>query len=151
MNSYGPKKNKASKAFKAAAGIVLGGALVFGGVKGCQASNKYEVSNGDRTGTVTKLSYKGLFHKSWEGEMATDSFSSAGEGRLSNTFAFTVKDIGLIDDLQEAQANGDRVVLHYSQKLTHNPWIQDSRYVVESVKIVPKQAGEPVKLPVPKP
>ncbi|MCE9507327.1 MAG: hypothetical protein K8R48_03285 [Alphaproteobacteria bacterium] len=132
--------------------LVLGAALVtsVGAMQSCSNDTTDPYSEGDRVGTVTKLSYKGFFNKSWEGELAMDNFKSSGEdGSTSNSFEFTVKDAdtALVRQLQEAQENGDRVKLHYKEVWNHRPRFADTDYFITKVtKATAPQSPAPVLL-----
>lgn len=77
-------------------------------------------SEGARTGTVTKISYKGYVCKSYEGELlmgglrnTTDSDGKAGVA--ANIFLYSVKDESIVEDLKRAAETGARVTLAYEQ------------------------------------
>jgi hypothetical protein len=110
------------------------------GATGC--SRVY--SDGDRVGTVSKISYKGIFNKSWEGQLAMDNFVSKKVGKhghvMTNTFEFSVDDPAVIKQLQDAQASGERVDLHYSQVMLQNPFVHNSSYMITGVKSAVKPA-----------
>jgi hypothetical protein len=81
-----------------------------------------EYSDGERTGTVTKLSRKGLICKSWEGGIYMGGikkhvdYVSYGSGKnerttavtsmVANTFQFTIEDASLIPKVR--RGNGIR-------------------------------------------
>ncbi len=120
------------------AGCTIGGAALLG---------NYTYSDGARVGTVTKLSNKGLFCKTWEGELAMDNFSArgVGDGRtMSNTFEFSVKNPEIVAKLLEAQRSGERVEVKYDQTLFHWPCEQETDYEAIDVRPV---AGTGAKTP----
>ena len=123
-------------------GAVAGLALAAG-VTGC-----VQISDGDRVGTITKISHKGITPgcKSWEGELAMDNFSARGSGKsttMSNSFEFSVTDPAIVQQIQDAQDSGERVKLHYNQLLLRNPCTSDTNYYVTSVKPVTAAAQPP--------
>lgn len=124
---------------------VVGFALAAG-LAGCGVT----YSEGDRAGSVIKISYKGLLCKSWEGQLATDGFVSAtdekGNRSSSNVFEFSVTDPAIVKKLQEAQESGARVKLHYDQALVNNPCTSSTDYYITSVTPV---AGKQVKTLMP--
>lgn len=109
----------------------------------------FDYSEGGRAGTVTKFSNKGIFNKTWEGELAMNNFSRGQNGSLSNSFLFSAKDPAVIKALEEARDHGAPVKLQYKQTLAHLPWQQDTSYVivgVEPTQMAPAQ--QPPVLPL---
>lgn len=89
-------------------------------------------SDGSRMGVVTKLSQKGLFFKSWEGEMLVALPIEVAGNTQPEKFEFNV-DPQVIDKVQKAMASGKRVELVYRQWAIGPPTI-DSDHVVIDVK-----------------
>lgn len=95
-------------------------------------------SEGTRIGVVTKLSYKGLFWKSWEGTLnqGGTKIESDGQGNsqvVANAIDFNVSDPEVIEQLKSAASSGSRVEIHY------NEWFMPplsivNDHVVDSVK-----------------
>jgi hypothetical protein len=107
--------------------------LVATGCSGCDAG----YSDGDRSGVVTKLSYKGLVCKSWEGEMNLGGLSTDDKGAaVPNVWRFTVVDTAQVAAIQNAMKSGKRVNIHYTQWAV-SPYCQDSDYEAQSVSVVP--------------
>jgi hypothetical protein len=69
----------------------------------------WSYSEGERAGYLQKLSRKGWFCKTWEGEILLSSMP----GAIPERFAFTVRDDKVVKQLQSAM--GQRVQLSYSQ------------------------------------
>ena len=69
----------------------------------------WSYSEGERAGYLQKLSRKGWFCKTWEGEILLSSMP----GAIPERFAFTVRDDNVVKQLQSAM--GQRVQLSYSQ------------------------------------
>lgn len=99
-------------------------------------------SDGQRTGDVYKFSYKGIFYKSWEGEMylgGVNTDNSNGNLELDK-FYFSIpadqvnakKD--LIEKLQKCAKERLTCTIHYNQWL-FSPIYQDSEYTVEGVEL----------------
>lgn len=102
-------------------------------------------SEGERSGVVNKFSRKGLFCKTYEGEMNLGGFknrsSSDSDGNISssvvaNTFEFTVdpKRIDIIDAITKAVESGNMVTLVYDQRLFNAPCSTNSGYFITAVK-----------------
>jgi hypothetical protein len=94
-------------------------------VGGCTLSNSTETSDGVREAKLLKLSTKGLFVKSHEGELG---IFSTGEHGAVNPWEFTVRDTNLAQQLQAHV--GCPVKLGYVEYLTANPVKFDSSYDV---------------------
>ena len=120
---------------KFAKAVVLGGAAAATAVALSGCGSQY--SDGDRVGTVTKFSNKGLVCKTWEGEMAMENFVSStdsdGKSIMTNTFDFTVSDPAIVPQIQDALNKGERVDLHYDQKILNNPCTTSSGYFITKV------------------
>src|SRR4029077_7289902 len=69
----------------------------------------YTYSSGERAGYVQKISNKGWFCKTWEGELAMANLP----GAMPQIFEFTVRDENVA--AQIAKTMGQRVELHYEQ------------------------------------
>lgn len=96
-----------------------------------------DYSEGERVGVVTKFSKKGIFCKTWEGELAMANFSprSTGNGStMSNSFEFSVKNEAIVGQVQEALRSQAPVELEYNQVLM--PWFcsQGTEYEIVGVK-----------------
>ena len=87
----------------------------------------YDYSDGERIGVVTKFSKKGLFCKTWEGELlmgglkrktTSDSNGGSHTTSVANLFEFTIEDRpDLVAKVQSALAGGDTVKMTYKQEL----------------------------------
>lgn len=93
----------------------------------CACAPNY--SNGERVGVVVKLSEKGFFFKSWEGELlvSTNNVQVAGD-----TFPFNV-DPSALAKVKAAMESGKRVRLVYRQWAV-SPVTIDNDHVVIDVK-----------------
>jgi len=90
-------------------GIVVGAVILVAAYFWIVLNWNY--STGERAGWVQKLSKKGWFCKTWEGEMAMVSMP----GAVPEKFYFTVWDDGVADDINKVM--GKRVSLHYEEKV----------------------------------
>ena len=90
----------------------------------------WSYSSGERAGYVQKLSYKGWFCKTWEGEMAMVTMP----GTVAEKFQFTVPDNTVAAKLNAAI--GKRVALHYEQhKWIPSSCFGDTEYFVTDVRV----------------
>lgn len=106
----------------------------------------FDYSDGDRTGTVTKLSRSGMFCKTWEGQMLmgglkkVTNLSSDGKSSVdtmaANTFEFTVEDdhLDLIPKIQAAMDSGQRITLTYRKELISFCRSDSDSYFITAVK-----------------
>lgn len=105
-------------------------------------SGCFDYSDGDRAGSVTKLSKKGLFCKTWEGSMnlggmrketvSSSDGKSFTEQTVPNTFDFTVEDLSLLPKIQAAMNTGERITVHYKQEL-FTFCRSDSNYFIDAI------------------
>lgn len=94
------------------------------------AMMRWSYSTGDRAGWVQKVSHKGWFCKTWEGELALVSMPGAPVEK----FYFTVLDEAVAGDINRHM--GKRVSLHYEQKVgLPTSCFGETRYYV--TKVVP--------------
>ncbi len=88
-------------------------------------------SVGERAGYVQKLSKKGWFCKTWEGEIVMITMP----GAIPEKFEFTVPDDSVAERINALA--GNRVVLHYQQHLfIPTSCFGETEYFVDNVRIV---------------
>lgn len=85
-------------------------------------------SEGFRQGYIQKISKKGIFWVTTEGELALEGFRVKNKG-TSNTFEFTVPDYEIAAEL-EALSSKDEVRLYYIEYMFSPPWKGESAYRV---------------------
>lgn len=85
----------------------------------------YTISEGSRTGTLFKISKKGVIFKTYEGQLHL-----AGSVMLTeqSTWDFSAKDEAVYQQLQ--QFEGKNVKLHYKQKVDAFIWQGETDYIV---------------------
>jgi len=84
-------------------------------------------SDGTRSGHLIKMSHKGVFFKTWEGEI-----SQGLSGSQIFSFSILDKDKQVIADLQEME--GQYVKLNYIERYRTFPWWGDTKYYVTAVR-----------------
>jgi hypothetical protein len=97
-------------------------------------------SDGNRAGTVMKLSRKGLLFKTYEGELNLGMVLNDNSGAsVSNVWEFSVpaSNQEALDKLDTALARGHRAKLHYREMFTKVPWRGDTKYLVYKVELAP--------------
>ncbi len=98
----------------------------------------YTYSDGYRTGLLQKLSHKGNFAKTYEGELVMSSVTSSANVPLaSEKFYFSVPNDSLANIMM--QYEGKTVRLHYQQKHGTLPWRGESVYLIDDIKESQKQ------------
>jgi len=98
----------------------------------------YEVSTGERCGEIIKFSNKGVFFKTWEGEMILGGGST---NAVNQTFCFSIDGSrkrnenveDLVSKIQEALISGKRTRIKYVQEMKRAPWRSERHYFVQSV------------------
>jgi hypothetical protein len=94
----------------------------------------FTYSEGYRAGLLQKFSHKGVFVKTYEGEMVLSSVSSTRDVTLaSEKFLFTVTNKNLIREFDTLQ--GENIIIHYKQKKGAIFFRGDSPYLVDSIKL----------------
>jgi hypothetical protein len=89
----------------------------------------FSYSNGERAGYVQKISKKGWFCKTWEGELAMTTVP----GTAPQIFPFSVRDDAVAEKIQRAA--GQRVALSYEQhKGVPSSCLAETEYFVTSVR-----------------
>ncbi len=92
----------------------------------------FTFSEGYRTGLIQKLSFRGNFFKTYEGELVLSSIvSSTSVALASEKFYFSVPNDSIANVLQNFE--GKQVKLHYVQKNHSLCWRGDSEYLVDGV------------------
>ena len=78
-------------------------------------------SDGTRVGLLQKISHKGDFFKTYEGELIQEGFGTDVGGRVAaQRFLFTAKNDGVAAELEKLQ--GQYVKVHYVQYRRTLPW-----------------------------
>lgn len=113
--------------------------LVVVGIGSYFTFGKY--SDGAVAGTIIKLSKKGIFINTYEGElnqgMIMDGDAGSAVGAQSNIRPFSVKkDTALYNQIERAMLSGKRVKLHYHQRYFKLFFIGDTEYIVQSVEVL---------------
>lgn len=102
----------------------------------------FTYSEGYRAGLLQKFSKKGNIFKTYEGEMILSSVRSSNNMAIaSEKFFFSVKDKAVANKLEQIQ--GEYIVIHYSEKNGVLPWVGETKYMVDSVKVAKPQESLP--------
>jgi len=93
-------------------------------------------SEGTRAGFVIKVSKKGVVFKTWEGQLNLQSFGAANlNNSFSEVFDFSIPkgDTALYRLLQDVSLTGERINMHYTEKLIKLPWNGDTKYFITKI------------------
>ena len=100
----------------------------------------FTYSKGYRAGLLQKFSEKGVVFKTYEGEMILSSVqSNANVAIASEKFLFSVADEAVAKQMEQIQ--GKNVVVHYHEKNGVLPWVGESKYIVDSVRVADVGGG----------
>ena len=121
-------KHKTGKLIRILVGLAAVGVLVFFLV--CN----YTYSTGTRSGTLIKVSHKGVVFKTFEGQLNMGGVNSSTDGLVGNIWGFSVTDKKLYEQLTELQ--GERVVLDYREIVKSMPWQAKTNYLITGVELV---------------
>ena len=97
----------------------------------------YTYSEGTRTGTLVKVSKKGMMLKTYEGQLNLGGFSTGDDGIVGNIWNFSVKDDRVYQKLKTME--GKQVTLHYDEIIQAMPWQGDTNYFIEMVEEVKQE------------
>lgn len=122
-------KQKAGRMARRTLWIVLAGLLVSG--IGYYVYRTYTISEGSRSGTLFKISKKGVVFKTYEGQLHL-----AGSAMLTtqSTWDFSAADANVYAELQKYE--GKNVKCYYHEKVDAFPWQGDTDYLVYRVEPV---------------
>lgn len=103
-----------------------------------------EYSSGSRSGTVTKISKKGMIWSTWEGELDLHRLVSTGGERPTMTadiFYFSVSDDAIAEKIIEAEQSGKRATIEYKQYILRGYKYGGTSYDAVGVKLIDQPAG----------
>lgn len=93
-----------------------------------------DYSDGTRVGVVDKISEKGMFNKSFEGDLRMAGFINNQQGQLvPKIFHFSVRDPKVAEQITTLASQGVLVTLHYKEWLFPPKVQQGTGYTVTAV------------------
>ncbi len=122
-------KVKGKKLLRSFMWIFLAGFLVFS--VGYYVYRTYTISEGTRTGTLFKISKKGVIFKTFEGQI---HLGGSAVMTQQSVWDFSAKNAAVYDQMQ--QYEGKLVKCHYRQLVDPFPWQGDTDYIVYAVELV---------------
>lgn len=110
--------------------ILIGLLALF--LQGC-----WEVSKGEKIGTIVKLAKEGFIIGTWEAKLIIGGIND-GSGSFGTTFHFTIENPVLIDITRKALNQQKKVIIKY-----HKEWItlwraESHNYFLDSIEIINK-------------
>ncbi|MCK8492484.1 MULTISPECIES: hypothetical protein [Spirosoma] len=96
----------------------------------------WSFSDGERAGTISKFSRRGYLFKTYEGVLNVGGFSGETGSLTPQYFDFSVKDEAVAKKLTDAVKTGQRVTLHYEEKIIKFPWNGETKYYITDVEAV---------------
>ncbi|GAB3962325.1 hypothetical protein GCM10028805_63260 [Spirosoma harenae] len=96
----------------------------------------WSYSDGERAGTVSKFSRRGFLFKTYEGVLNVGGFSGETGSLTPQFFDFSVKDEAVAKQITDAVKTGQRVTLHYEEKIIKFPWNGETKYYITAVEEV---------------
>ena len=95
-------------------------------------------SSGYRAGVTTKISKKGVIFKTYEGTLNVGGLTNTSDGTIPTTWDFSVRssDQEVLDKIDQAIQNSQRVKLLYKEKYVKLFWRGDTKYFVYDVEII---------------
>jgi hypothetical protein len=96
----------------------------------------WSYSDGERAGTISKFSRRGFVFKTYEGVLNVGGFSGETGSLTPQYFDFSVKDDAVATQITNAVKTGQRVTLHYEEKIIRLPWNGETKYYITSVELI---------------
>jgi hypothetical protein len=118
--------------------LVIGFAAIMvvgGGVLKALVTIPYVYSEGERTGELVKFSKKGVFFKTWEGQLNTGVWQQGTDGNMTTMWEFSVKSPAVAEALQEILERGGRTTLKYKEYLIVAYRDGETDYIVYDLKV----------------
>ncbi|MBI1305932.1 MAG: hypothetical protein GC181_04875 [Bacteroidetes bacterium] len=97
-----------------------------------------DYSTGVRSGTLMKISEKGVLFKTWEGQLNTGGFTEDNGDITSSIWHFSIRKSQpeILKEIEKAIDDGHRVKLYYHEKYVHLFFLGDTKYFVYKVEKV---------------
>ena len=120
--------------------LFCAGAIGWGAYQG--VGNNVEYSRGERTGMINKVSQKGLFWTTYEGQMALEGIVSGNQAMGANVWDFSLDRQArngedtqeIVKNLREYMQNGTKVKVTYVEPLATWPWRSGTDYLIQAVE-----------------
>ncbi len=107
--------------------------LLVVGSTGYYFYRNYTISEGSRTGVLFKISKRGAFFKTYEGELQLAGMQIMN---TASKFEFSIQNEEIYHQAQALEGKSVRV--YYNQKVDAFPWQGDTNYIVTKVESAEK-------------
>lgn len=108
--------------------ILIFSSKIFGGLN-------IEYSSGQRTGVPLKISRKGVYWKTWEGELSLQMMKAGENGRMVNMiFTYSVSSDSIAQIIESRAKSGDVVTLHYKEYFLRGFMYGETSYDIIAVE-----------------
>lgn len=97
-------------------------------------------SEGERVGTISKFSKRGIIVSTWEGDVILGG--TGASGNKDNTWSFTVEDEGLVEKVKGFHRSGNLVVLSYRQEMFVGGWRGDTHYFITNIEFAKDEVSK---------
>ncbi|MBS3086778.1 hypothetical protein J4422_03695 [Candidatus Pacearchaeota archaeon] len=122
-------------------GTLLTGAALVATCGTCRLVNSIDYSQGERVGVINKVSKKGLFWKTHEGQMALEGIVG-GRSVGANLWNFSIdrktdhdENVdSLVYKLQDALNNQQKIKISYIQSIIPFPTRGSTRYYIQGIE-----------------
>lgn len=101
---------------------------------------------GVRAGVVLRISKKGVFWKTYEGQLTLESFGALKNvSPFAETFDFSVErqHDSIVKQLEQVSLSGQRVNLRYIKRYVAFPWRGKTKYYIIGVEKGPSSLHKP--------
>lgn len=99
-------------------------------------SGCWETENGEKIGTLVKVSKEGTLIGTWESELIRGGMSN-GSGSFGKSFHFTVEKQELLSLVKQALDTQREVKIKYHKEAMTAPWRSDSgSYFLDEIKFI---------------
>lgn len=94
----------------------------------------WETGDGEKVGTIIKLSKQGGICKTWEAQMIRGGMNAGSGGFGIAPFDFTIEDERQLQAVQEAFDKQYEVRVHYKTEMAYWPCRSDSGYFLQNIR-----------------
>jgi hypothetical protein len=139
-----PEKSKMPKIIIA---LLITLCFIAGVAAGCEELNRIEYIQGSRVGYIVKFAKRGLFWKSYQGEVNMGGVQNTGIGGASpSVWNFSLDNQrrrgenidSLVKVINVFLSTGQAVIFTYYAPFYSWPWRSNGRYLVQSVRAIPR-------------
>lgn len=122
--------------------IVVVMVLIAGCTGGCELLNRTDYIHGSRVGFIFKFGQRGLFWKTYQGEVNMGGIQSSAGSAIANVWFFSLDNQkrrgenidALVDKINGYLGAGQAVKITYYAPFFSWPWRSSCRYLVQDVE-----------------